>query len=196
MNHGYSHSHEKGKLQMHTQLERENMKTIFMCIIAIIVVIPSCCVTDTYTAKTGPFIVRVANDYEPVKFVDDFKSIAFKDFNSYIIYMWVGNDMFSINVDDYGYATDVSERALLNMAYLTHPELEKKDVAWLNVSIGGKQGIIGKVEVPGSIPRFEAIYSPDGNGNQGTIIVTVSAFSENKKKVEKVLKTIKISRVT
>ena len=87
---------------------------------------------DSYTGRTGPFTINVVSD-EPVKFVDNFGFVSYEDFNSYTIYMWVGNDMFSIDIDDYSHALNLSENTLLDTAYLTHPELEKKDVSWIIV---------------------------------------------------------------
>jgi hypothetical protein len=152
-------------------------------------------VADIYATNAGPFKIMMFSD-ENVQFVDHLKFTAFPDFKSYIVYMWVGNDMFSIDIDDFIKISDVSKNALLNTAYRTHPELLGKGerINWLNMNIRDKLGIIGEADVPGSYPRYVAIYSPDGIDNQGRIILVTSAFTENRKKVERVMNALKIGR--
>jgi hypothetical protein len=97
-------------------------------------------------------------------------------------------------IGDYSTSTDVSEDALLHAIKTFYPSENAKAKSWVYTDVGGQKGFIASVQVAASIPQFEVTYSPDASGNQGTIIVAITAYTADEKKVEDVLKTLKIYR--
>lgn len=153
----------------------------------------NCCMAETYAASTEKFNIQVTSD-EAVDFYDQFAPAMYPDFTAYLVDMWVGNDLFETIIQDYGSSTNVSEKALVRAIQIIYPLENENKKSWAYTDVGGQKGFIADVQVPASIPQFEAVYSPDSSGNRGTIIVTITAYTADKKKVEDVLKTLKIYR--
>ena len=103
--------------------------------------------------------------------------------------------MFEAIIQDYGSSTDVSENALKHANQITYPMENENSKSWIHADVGGQNGLIASVQYAASIPQFEVVYSPDASGNQGTIIVTITAYTPDEKKVEDVLKTLQINRI-
>ena len=153
----------------------------------------NCCMAGTYTANIEKFNIEATSD-EAVDFYDQFAPASYPDFTAYLVDMWVGNDLFEMIIGDYGSSTNVSEDALVHAIKTFYPSENAKAKSWDYVDVGGQKGFIANVQVAASIPQFEVTYSPDASGNQGTIIVAITAYTADKKKVEDVLKTLKIYR--
>jgi hypothetical protein len=174
------------------------MDKILMFVLAVFLATSlNCCVAETHTANIEKFNIQVTSD-EVVDFADQFAPSSYPDFTAYLVDMWVGNDLFETVIEDYGSRINVSENALVRamrlICRLEYP-LENEDIkSWVYTDVGGQKGFITNVQVAASIPRFEITYSPDASGNQGTIIVTITAYTADKKKVEDVLKTLQIHR--
>lgn len=153
----------------------------------------NCCMAGAFTASVERFNIEVTND-EVADFYDQFAPARYPDFTAYLVQMWVGNDLFETVIMDYGSSTNVSEKALVRANQVIYPLENENKKSWIYTDIGGKKGLIADVQVAASIPQFEMVYSPDASGDQGTIIVTITAYTSDKKKVEDVLKTLKIYR--
>ena len=155
----------------------------------------NCCMAGTYTANIEKFNIEVTSD-EAVDFYDQFAPTSYPDFAAYLVDMWVGNDLFETIIEDYGSSTNVSEKALVRAIQVIYPLENENKKSWVYTDVGGQKGYIADVQVAASIPQFESVYSPDASGNQGTIIVTITAYTANKKKVEDVLKNLQIHRTS
>ncbi|VVB62456.1 Uncharacterised protein [uncultured archaeon] len=153
----------------------------------------NCCMAETYTANIEKFKIEVTSE-EAVDFYDQFPPASYPDFTANLVQMWVGNDLFETVIMDYGSSTNVSEKALVRANQVIYPLENQNKKSWVYTDIGGQKGFIADVQVAASIPQFEMVYSPDASGNQGTIIVTITAYTADKKKVEDVLKALKIHR--
>lgn len=160
---------------------------------AVLVTSLNCCMAGTYTTNIEKFNIQVTSD-EAVDFYDQFTPVMYPDFTAYLVQMWVGNDLFETIIEDYGYSINVSEKALVRAIQVIYPLENENKKSWAYTDVGGQKGFIADVQVAASIPQFEGVYSPDAYGNQGTIIVTITAYTADKKKVEDVLKTLKIYR--
>lgn len=168
-------------------------KLIFM-LAAFLVTSLNCCIAGTYTANIEKFNIQVTSD-EAVDFYDQFVPAMYPDFTAYLVDMWVGNDLFETIIEDYGSSTNVSEKALVRAIQVIYPLENENKKSWAYTNVGGQKGLIADVHVAASIPQFESVYSPDASGNQGTIIVTITAYTADEKKVEDVLKTLQIHRI-
>jgi hypothetical protein len=155
----------------------------------------NCCMAATHTANIEKFNIQVTSD-EAVLLADHFVSMSYPDFTAYLVDMWVGNDLFETVIQDYGSSTNVSENALVRAIQVIYPMENENKKSWVDTDVGGQKGFIANVQIAASIPQFEITYSPDASGNQGTIIVTITAYSADKKKVEDVLKTLQNHRIT
>jgi hypothetical protein len=155
----------------------------------------SCCMAETHTANIEKFNIQVMSD-EAVDFYDQFAPTSYPDFTAYLVDMWVGNDFFETIIEDYGSSTNVSENALARANQVIYPLENENKKSWVYTDIGGQKGFIANVQVAASIPQFEIVYSPDASDNKGTIIVTITAYTPDKKKVEDVLKTLQIHRIS
>lgn len=154
----------------------------------------NCCMAEMYTANAYNFNIQVKSN-ESIEFHDQFAPSSYPDFTAYLVDMWVGNELFETIIQDYGSSTDVSENALIHANQVSYPMEDESKKSWVNIDVGGQNSLIASVQYPASIPQFEVVYSPDASGNQGTIIVTITAYTADKKKVEDVLKTLQIHRV-
>lgn len=153
----------------------------------------NCCMAGTYTANIEKFNIEVTSD-EAVDFYDRFAPASYPDSTAYLFQMWVGNDLFETIIQDYGSSTNVSEKALARAIQVIYPLENENKKSWVYTDVGGQKGFIADVQVAASVPQFEIVYSPDASVNQGTIIVTITAYTADKEKVEDVLKTLKIYR--
>lgn len=152
------------------------------------------CIAETYSAVAENFNIQVTSN-EPVDIYDQFPPSPYPDFTAYLAEIWVGNDLFERIIQDYGLSTDVSENALKRANQVSYPMENENAKLWDYTDVGGRKGLIASVQYAASIPQFEVVYSPDASGNQGTVIVTITAYTGDKKKVEDVLKTLQISRI-
>lgn len=155
----------------------------------------NCCMAATHTANIEKFNIKVTSD-EPVNINDHFPPVSYPDFIAYLVDIWVGNDLFEAIIADYGTSMDVSENALLHTIKIIYPMENENTKSWVYTTVGSQKGFIANVQIPASIPQFEIAYSPDASGNQGTIIVAITAYTADKKKVEDVLKTLQIHRTS
>ena len=172
------------------------MDKIFMFVLAAFLATSlNCCMGETHTANIGKFNIQVMSD-EAVKINDQFAPTTYPDFTADLVDLWVGNDLFEMIIGDYGSTTNVSEDVLVHAIKTFYPSENAKAKSWDYVDVGGQNGFIANVQVTASIPQFEITYSPDASGNQGTIIVAITAYTADKKKVEDVLKTLQINRTT
>lgn len=155
----------------------------------------NCCMAGTYTANIEKFKIEVTSD-EAVDFYDQFPPTSYPDFTAHLVQMWVGNDLFETIILDYDSSTNVSEKALVRAIQVIYPLENEDKKSWVYTNVGGQKVFISDVQVTASIPQFEIVYSPDASGNKGTIIVTITAFTADKKKVDDALKTLKIYRTS
>jgi len=163
--------------------------------VALLVTSLNCCMAETHTANIEKFNIQVTSD-EAVDFYDQFAPTSYPDFAAYLVDMWVGNDLFETIIEDYGSSTNVSENALVHAIQVIYPLENENKKSWVYTDVGGQKGFIANVQVAASIPQSEIVYSPDASGNQGTIIVTITAYTADKKKVEDMLKTLQIHRTS
>jgi hypothetical protein len=182
-----------GVLEERIKMNKISMHVFVMA--AFLVTSLNCCMAGTYTANIEKFNIQVTSD-EAVDFYDQFPPTSYPDFTAYLVQMWVGNDLFETIILDYGSSTNVSENALVHAIQVIYPLENENKKSWVYTDVGGQKGFIANVQVTGAIPQFEIVHSPDASGNQGTIIVTITAYTADKKKVEDVLKTLQIHRIS
>ena len=155
----------------------------------------NCCMAETYNASFyDKFNIEVTSD-QTVKFADQYPPTSYPDFTAYLVDMWIGNDLFETIIADYGSFTNVSRDALLHTVKVVYP-MESENKPWVYTDVGGQKGLIANVTIPASIPQFEITYSPDAIGNRGTMIVAITAYTNDEKMVKDVLKTLQIHRIT
>ncbi|MFB3764539.1 MAG: hypothetical protein ACE14P_04745 [Methanotrichaceae archaeon] len=152
------------------------------------------CTAETYTANIEKFNIQVTSD-EAVEILGEYAPSLYPDFTAYLVQLWIGNDLFETIIQDYGSSTDVSENALKHANQISYPMENENSKIWDYTDVGGQKGLIANVQVVASIPQFEIVYSPDASGNKGTMIVTITAYTADKKKVEDILKTLQINRI-
>ena len=170
-------------------------KMRILALVAVLAISFNCCMAKTYTANTEKFNIQVTSD-EPVQINDKFTPSFYPNFTAYLVDLWMGNDLFEAIIQDYGTSMEVSEDALKGANQVSYPMEDPKAKSWVYTDVGGQNGLITIVQIPASIPQYEVVYSPDASGNQGTIIVTITAYTGDEKKVEDVLKTLEIHRIT
>lgn len=119
--------------------------------------------------------------------------MALENYNSYEVHFDVGGDSFQLTIEDYGRPIDVSTDALLKRLYDFDWNLANQNMTWSGIDIGGKPGNIG-LRVDAKAPWWDFVYSPDGFGNRGTVIVMGMIFYAGENKVERVLKTLQIHK--
>lgn len=169
-------------------------KKLILLFAAFLATSMSCCVAETYSAVAENFNILVKSN-ESVNIYDKFPPSSYPDFTAYLADIWIGNDLFETIIQDYGSSTDVSENALKHANQVSYPMENENAKSWVYTDVGGRKGLIASVQYAASIPQFEAVYSPDAIGNQGTIIVTITAYTADKKKVEDLLKSLQINRI-
>ncbi len=171
------------------------MDKIIMFMLAVFLMTSlNCCMAETHKANLDKFNIQVTSD-EAVEILDKYASSLYPDFTAYLVQMWIGNDLFETIIQDYGSSIDVSENALRHANQISYPMENENAKTWDYMDVGGQKGLIANVQVIGSIPQFEVVYSPDASGNRGTIIVSITAYTADRKKVEDVLKTLQIIRI-
>ncbi len=170
-------------------------KILILAFATVLAISFNCCMAKTYSANLEKFNIQVTSD-EPVQINDQFAPSFYPHFTAYLVDMWIGNDLFEAIIQDYGTSTNVSEDALKRANQVSYPMENPNAKSWVYTDVGGQKGLIASVQYPASLPQFEVVYSPDISGNQGAIIVTITAYTADEKKVEDVLKTLKIQRTT
>jgi hypothetical protein len=153
-----------------------------------------CCTAEIYSANVEKFNIQLSSD-EAVQINDHFAPSSYPDFTSYLADIWVGSDLFETIIEDYGAKTNVSEGSLFHAIHIIYPMENENKKSWGQIEVGGQKGFIADVQYAASIPQFEAVYSPDASGGQGTIIVAITAYTGDKKKIEDVMKTLQIRRL-
>jgi hypothetical protein len=71
--------------------------------------------------------------------------------------MWIGNDLFAINIQDYGHRINASENALTGAIHQFYPTLKESTIAWVNLDVGGQKGIISNVQYPAVYPDLRLL---------------------------------------
>lgn len=178
--------------------------TLILVAVLLIGVISSPCMAEIYTQKTGPFTIQVTSE-EAVEFIDIIDPYPVDNFNAYDVNFDVGDKHWEIEIQDYGRSINIE--SLMPSILNFFPTWIGYYTSWETADVGGKPGLIGIRENGGTdkngvkIDRgFVAAYSPDGFGNQGTIIAimdiiaTADSFKEDKAKFESVVKDIRISK--
>jgi hypothetical protein len=170
-------------------------KILMFVLAAFLATSVNCCMAQTHTANIEKFNIQVKSD-EAADLYDQFVPMFYPDFTAYLVDMWVGNDLFETIIEDYPSSTNVSENALIHAIQVIYPLEDESKKSWVPTVVGGQKGLIAEVQVTASIPQYEVVYSPDDSGNLGTIIVTITAYTADKKKAEDVLKTLQINRIS
>ena len=181
------------------------MRIWLILVMAMLGMIISTCTAITFTQKTGPFTIQVTSDEAVgLDYVAD--PYPMDNFNAYDVDLYVGNNHvkdstypWEIEIQDYGRPINID---LQSSIIKYDPSWNEFYTSWETPTVGGKPGIIGIIEKGGAdknvFPGFVAAYSPDGYGNQGTIIVIIDAvanvknFTEDKKMFENVVKDIRV----
>jgi hypothetical protein len=170
-------------------------KILMFLLVAFLATSMNFCMAQTHTANLEKFNIQVTSD-EAVEFHDQFAPSLYPNFAAYLVNMWVGNDLFEMFIQDYSTRINLSENELIHANNVIYPLEDENKKSWELMDDGGQNGFIANVQVAGSIPQFEIVYSPDASDNQGTIIVSITAFTADNKKVEDVLKTLQIRRIS
>ncbi len=170
-------------------------KMLMLALASFLAIGLNCSMAETYAASAENFNIQVTSN-ESVEFHDQFPPSSYPDFTAYLVDMWIGSELFETIIQDYGSSTDVSEGALKRANQISYPMENPSAKSWVYTDVGGQKGLIANVQVVASIPQFEVVYSPDASKSKGTIIVTITAYTADMKKVEDVLRTLKIYRIT
>lgn len=96
----------------------------------------------------------------------------------------LGKDFIDVYIDDYGKTIDVSTNRLNEILsddmdmWKSAAKIEYVPVA----SVEGRPAVAAKVinVTSGETNSYEAVFSPDGVGNSGSIISTISSFYAEK----------------
>lgn len=96
----------------------------------------------------------------------------------------LGKDFIDVYIDDYGRVIDVSS-IKLNEKLLDDLDLWKYAAKIEQIplaSVGGHPAVAGKAvnTTSGETAVYEAVYSPDGAGNSGTVLSTITSFYPEK----------------
>jgi hypothetical protein len=184
-------------------------KIMIYLLIVFLMVSLSCCMAETYTAKTGPFTIQVESN-ESVEFTP-LEPYPEDNFNVYDVDMrmeyYPSRHIFDIEIHDYGHAIDVSDSTLMESIINYSPPWEEFYTSWDAIEAGSKPGFMGLIEKKGKTakglsvdPMCLAAFSPDGFGNRGSVIAIIAlnakeeTFKEDKEVFEDLLKDIRISR--
>ena len=171
-------------------------------IATLLILASSTCMAETYTQKTGPFTVQETSD-EAVVLDNVAAPYPVDNFNAYDVDLHIGDNPCEIEIQDYGQSINID---LMSSILKYNPSWNEFFTSWEMPDVGGKPGVIGIREKGGTNkngitePRgFTAAYSPNGNGNQGTIIAIIDAtsineknFKDEKTKFENLVKDIRI----
>jgi len=173
------------------------MKKILLFLVLVLLIVPT---MATDKVDLGPLVVEFALDSPHTNEVEE--TIQFKDHNEYSLRVtdndsW--NSFIDVYIEDFGGKTvDVSESALEgNLLDSYIPSVMK--VTWLQLpasSIGGLPGVFAEeTNNTGAHAAYDAAFSPDGVGDQGTIIAYVCSCSlSSKDMILPFLSNLKIRR--
>lgn len=182
------------------------MKIHLILVMAMLGVISSTCLAETYTQKAGPFTIQVTSDEAiELDYVTD--PYPVDNFNAYDVDLYVGDNLgtnvWEIEIQNYGRPINIDDLEYSILKY--NPPWNGFFTSWETPNVGGKPGLIGIIEKGGKNknginvnPGFVAAYSPDGYGDQGTTIAIIDAttneknFTEDKTKFENIVKNIRI----
>jgi hypothetical protein len=176
------------------------MKLVILLILASVIVL-SCCMAENYTQRTGPFTIKVTS-YESVNFTIN-SPLPADDCNPYNINIDVGNNIYWLEIQDYGKSINIDANDLMSAILSFGPVSSEYYTSWEFPEVGGRPGIIGIIGQEGqensyAIPGFVAAYSPDGAGIHGTTIAIIGSnanqknFDQDKVKFEAFVKRIQI----
>jgi hypothetical protein len=163
-----------------------------------------CSMAETYTEKTGPFIINASSD-EPVNFTV-YPALPVDNCNPYDVNMDVsGKVTYRLEIQDYGKQINIVENNLMSAILSFNSVSSEYYNSWKLLKVGGKPGIIGTIGQGGEENGYPvhgcvAAYSPDGTGIHGTIIAIISFntdknnFDRDKARFEAFVKDIQILR--
>lgn len=172
-----------------------------LCLVTILLMLTGVGLTETYTAKTGPFTIEItSNESIDIDYIAE--PMPIDNFNAYDATVSINDRAYEIEIQDYGQMTNID---LMRSITSYSPSWSDYYTSWDTPEIGGKPGLLGVIEkgdkskyVP---PCFVAAYSPDGFGNKGTVIaiIDVSAdekenFNEQLKNFENLIENMRIIR--
>jgi hypothetical protein len=161
------------------------MKKILSLLMLFVLVVPATmAVTTKETIDLGPFIASFEIDNPKGSYeitIND--PIQLSDHNSYWFRVDSTTRMENIDVyiDDYGTPVDVSMSELMTRL------IEENQRSGINVTclpspIGGRPGALAEIadEKTGKIYSYDALFSPDGVGNRGSVIAEImSTYPKN-----------------
>lgn len=180
------------------------MKLDIILLILFSTIIQGYGVAETYTQKTGPFILKVTSD-ESVNFTVN-PSLPIDDCNPYDIDIEVGNsDIYRLEIQDYRKQIDTDENYLMSAILSFNSVPSEYYTSWKLLKVGGMPGVLGTIgqsvnENSYPIHGFVAAYSPDGIGIHGTTIAIIGLnanqnnFEQSRSKFEDFVKDIRISK--
>ena len=154
-------------------------------------------------ADLGPFVATFDMGVPAGSYQTEINPpIQLKDHNDYWLRVssnnvQLGKDFIDVYIDDYGKTIDVSTNRLNEILsddmdmWKSAAKIEYVPVA----SVGGRPAVAAKVinVTSGETNSYEAVFSPDGVGNSGSIISTISSFY-SEKETNAFLEHLQISR--
>jgi hypothetical protein len=161
-------------------------------------------ISETYTQKTGPFILKVTSD-ESVNFTVN-PSLPMDNCNPYDVDIEVGDsDIYRLEIQEYGKPINTDENDLMSAILSFNPVSSEYYTSWELLKVGGMPGVLGTIgqgvnENSYPIHGFVAAYSPDGIGIHGATIAIIGLsanqnnFEQYKAKFEAFVKDIRISK--
>jgi hypothetical protein len=175
---------------------------IIILLVLFSAIVLSCGMAETYTEKTGPFIINASSD-EPMNFTVN-SALPLDDCNPYDVDMYVGSNVkYRLEIQDYSKQINIVENDLMSAILSFNSVSSEYYTSWELLKVGGKPGIIGTIGQGGEENGYPvhgcvAAYSPDGIGIHGTIIAIISFntaqnnFEQDKAKFEAFVKDIRI----
>lgn len=161
-------------------------------------------IAETYTQKTGPFILKVTSD-ESVNFAVN-PSLPMDNCSPYDVDIQVGDsDIYRLEIQDCGKPIDIDENDLMSAILSFNPVSSEYYTSWELLKVGGMPGILGTIgqgvnENSYPIHGFVAAYSPEGIGIRGTTIAIIGLsanqnnLEQSKAKFETFVRDIRISK--
>jgi hypothetical protein len=161
-------------------------------------------ISETYTQKTGPFILKVTSD-ESVNFTVN-PSLPMDNCNPYDVDIEVGDsDIYRLEIQEYGKPINTDENDLMSAILSFNPVSSEYYNSWELLKVGGMPGVLGTIgqgvnENSYPIHGFVAAYSPDGIGIHGATIAIIGLsanqnnFEQYKAKFEAFVNDIRISK--
>ncbi|MCJ7444387.1 MAG: hypothetical protein MUO26_07655 [Methanotrichaceae archaeon] len=178
------------------KINKSFTKAIVVCLLLVSVATVSTGL-ESYPIKVdvGPFMAEFNwNTSDPATEV--IGSQKLEDYNIYAFKVGAGygESHIDINIEDHGTPADVSNETLKSI--LKQYIAPNTKVTWNPVTIGGLPGIMGTMKFT-TAPKDEcyiAAYSPDGSGEQGSLIVTMAMLHTSEDLADMFLRSLKISR--